>query len=151
MIKLIAIAPYDGYAFIMEKERIYLLEPPYESSNICEVSQEMVEKAVGMYEYIECDINLDNMEEVVSYIKDQLIISRKNLGIETPLFCEIKDLLNYIGDDEILEYLRRVREELIPKRKFDVARAIVVDILELKKAKNNKKIQEIAREIIKGL
>lgn len=148
MIKLIAIAPHDGWAFITKEKKIFILEPPYESSNMSEVSEKVVENAVGKYGFEECNIPLNSMKEVIRYIKDQFIKSRKDLGIETPSSEELKDLLKYFEDDVLLEYLRRAREELIPEGKFDAAEAIALDILKLEKAKNNPKIQEIAIEVL---
>ena len=148
MIRITAIAPYDGWAFISKEEKIFLLKPPYESLGISEASENVVENAVGKYGFEKCDIAFSSMEEVIRYIKDQFITSRKDLGIETPSSEELKDLLKYFEDDVLLEYLRRAREELIPQGRFDAAEAIALDILKLERVKDNSEMHKNAIEVL---
>jgi hypothetical protein len=150
MIKIIAVAPYDGWAFIEKGKKVFLLEPPYESSNMSEASENVVENAVGKYGFEECDITFGSMKEVIRYIKDQFIKSRKDLGIEAPSSEELRDLLKYFEDDVLLEYLRRAREELIPQGKFDAAEAIALDILKLERVKDNPEMHKNAIDVLES-
>lgn len=150
MIKIIAIAPHDGWAFIEKQRKIFLLEPPYESANGSEASEKVVENAVGKYGFEECDIAFCSMREAIEYIKDQFIKSRNDLGIEAPSAEELNDLLKYLEDDVLLEYLRRAREDLVPEGKFDAAEAIALDVLKLEKTKYNPEMQKAAMGILEN-
>lgn len=149
MIEIIAIAPTDGWAFIRkENKKIFLIEPPYKSSDISEVSEKMVENAVGIYGFEECEITFHNMKDVIRYIKDQFISSRKDLGIEIPSLEQLKELLEYFEDNVLLEYLGRAHQELIPRGKLDAAEEIALDILKLERAENDHRIKENAISVI---
>lgn len=98
-IKIIAMAPYDGWAFIEREKKIFLLKPPYISSELSEVSEKLVENAVCTYGFEECDITFDSMNGVIRFVKDQFVESRKELGIDVPSSEELRDLLKYSNDD----------------------------------------------------
>ncbi|MEA3281874.1 MAG: hypothetical protein U9Q68_04830 [Euryarchaeota archaeon] len=63
--KIIAAAPDDGWGFVSEEEKIFLLRPPYTSSDEIEVSMKVVENAIHIRGFEECDITLDTINEVV--------------------------------------------------------------------------------------
>lgn len=147
-INVIAMAPCDGWAFITKEKKIFLLRPPYVSSNLSEVSEKVVENSIGKYGFKECDLTFDNMGEVIRFVKDQFIESRKILGIKVPSHDELKDLLKYFDDDVLQEYLRRAQEELIPEGKLDAAESIALEIMKLERVKDNPRMQEMAVDIL---
>lgn len=145
-IKVIAVSPYDRWAFIKKGEKIFLLRP-HDASHLEEVSKTVVEKAVGVHGFEECDIGFDTMDAVVSFVKDQFVQLRKSLGIEVPPLEELRELLNYASDDVLLEYLKRAKK-LIPE-KIEAAELIAQDLLNLEKVKNSPEMREKATEILK--
>ena len=146
-IKVIAIAPNDGWAFIKTAEGIFLLRPPYISSNQTEVTQSDVEKALHLHGFEECDSSFDNKREVIGFLKDKYVESMKNRGIELPSPDELKELLKYATDDALLRFLERAEKELIPDGKRKAARSIALDIMKLEKAKSNPKIYDKALSV----
>lgn len=134
-VKIIAIAPLDGWAYIERNDKIFLLEPPYDSNNISPVSLETVENAVGKYGFEECEIILNNIDEIVSYITYQFVKSRNDIGMKIPSLEELKELLKYFPDNILLEYLRRINDELIPQGIFDGAEKLIRDIIKFSEGK----------------
>jgi hypothetical protein len=147
-IKVIAIAPYDGWAFIVEEERLLLLRPPYVLSELDEVSKYEVENAISAHGFEECDITFDSIDEVIEFLKDQFVRLRKNQGIEIPSSKELRKLLEYAPDDVLREYLRRAEEELIPKGKVEAAESIVSDLMKLERVRDNPEMKSMAARII---
>lgn len=147
-VRAIAIAPHDGWAFIVKEEKIFLLRPPYVPSDLDEVSEKVVENAVGTYGFEECDITFDSIDEVIRFLKDQFVKSRKDLGIEVPSSKELRKLLEYASDNVLLEYLRRAEEELIPERKLRAAESIASDLMKLEQVRNSPEMKRMATRIL---
>lgn len=148
-IKIIAIAPNDGWAFIMKEEKIFLLRPPYISSNQIEVSKKTVENAIHSHGFGECDITLNRINEVVRFLKEQYIKSKKNQGIDLPSSKQLRKLLEYAPDEVLLEYLSRAEKELISEGKFDAAESIAMELMKLDRAKGNPEMLEKAMNVLK--
>lgn len=147
-IRAIAIAPHDGWAFIVKEKKIFLLRPPFVCSNQREVPLEVVENAINIHGFDECDITFDSMNEVIRFLKDQYIRSRKDQGIDVPTSEELRELLKYLDDDVLLKYLRRAQNELISEGNLDAAESVALEILKLERVKNCPEIQRMAIEII---
>lgn len=147
-IKIIAIAPNDGWGFIVREEKIFLLRPPYVSSNQIEVSEKDVENAIHLHGFEECDITLNTVNEMVRFLKEKYIESKKNQGIDLPSSEQLRELLKYATDDVLLEYLNKAKRELIPEGKLDVAESIALELMKLEKVRNNPEMHEMARDVL---
>jgi hypothetical protein len=147
-IRAIAIAPHDGWAFIVKEKKIFLLRPPFVCSNQKEVPLEVVENATNIHGFDECDITFDSMNEVIRFLKDQYIRSKKDQGIDVPTSEELRELLKYLDDDVLLKYLRRAQNKLISEGNLDAAESVALEILKLERVKNCPEIQKMAIEII---
>jgi len=147
-IKIVAIAPNDGLAFIVKQDRIFLLRPPYLSSNQIEVSEEAVKKAVGSLGFEKCSVAFNSISKVVRYLKEEYIRSMKNQRINLPPTEKLKDILKYATDDILLEYLNKAMNELVPQGKVDVAASLAFDLVRLEKVKNNPEMLRMAVEIL---
>ncbi len=148
-IKVIAIAPDDGWAFIKGEDGISLLRPPYIASNQIRVTEKDVEIALGLHGFEECDSSFDSLKEVIGFLKDKYVEAMKNRGVDLPSLDELKDLLKYATDDILLEYLEKAEKELIPEGKFAVASSIALDIMELEKAGQNPQIYRMAVDVVR--
>ena len=149
-IKIIAIAPNDGWAFIIKEGKIYLLRPPYTTSNQIEVSSKVVENAIHIHDFEECVFTFDSMSEVIGSIKDRYIKSMKEQGIDLPSSEELRELLKYATDDVLLEYLKRAKRELIPEGKLDAAESVTIDLMKLERVMRNPEMQKMAIDILEN-
>ena len=147
--KIIAAALNDGWGFVLEEETIFLLRPPYTSSDKIEVSMKVVENAIHIRGFEEYDITLDTINEVVRSLKEMYIESKRRQGIDPPSSEKLKEFLKYATDDVLLGYLNRANDELIPERKLDAAEAIALDMLDLENVRNNTDMSRIATDILK--
>lgn len=147
-IKVIAIAPYDEWAFIEKEGKIVLLRPPHTTSNLVEVSEQVVGNAIHKYGFVECDSTFSSMREVVRFLKETFVRLMKEQGIGTPSSEELRGLLKYATDDVLLEYLKKAEKELIPEGKLDAAEAIALELMKLEKVKNDRGMLEMCRDIL---
>jgi len=147
-IKVVAIAPDDGWAFIVKGDSVFLLRPPYLSSNIIEVSEEAVERAISSLGFDRCEVTFSSIVEVVRYLKEEYIKSMKDRGIKIPSSEKLKDIMKYATDNILLEYLDKAKNELIPRGKLDAAASLAFDLIELEKVKSNPKMLRMAVEIL---
>jgi len=148
-IKIIAAAPDDGWGFVSEDEKIFLLRPPYTSSDKIEVSMKVVESAIHIRGFEEYDTTLDTINEVVRSLKEMYIESKRKQGIDPPSSEKLKEFLKYATDDMLLEYLNRANDELIPEGKLDAAEAVASDLLELENVRNNTVMLSMGLDILK--
>ncbi len=147
--KIIAAAPDDGWGFVLEEEKIFILRPPYTSSDKMEVSMKVVENAIHIRGFEEYDITLDTINEVVRSLKEMYIESKRKQGIDPPSSEKLKEFLKYATDDVLLEYLNRANDELIPGGKLDAAEAVASDLLDLENVRNNTVMLNMGLDILK--
>ncbi len=136
-IKIIAAAPYDGWAFILKEERLYLLKPPYRSSDLMESSARDLEKALHHYGFQAHDREFSSFYQLIQYLKQEYVKNMKELGFSDPSREELTSLLEYASDEILEEYLEKVEKELIPHRKLAAAESILIQFLYLEKVCKN--------------
>jgi predicted nuclease with TOPRIM domain len=147
-IKMIAIAPYDGWAFVIKEECLYLLRPPYQSSDLTEVSEKDLAKAVHQYGFQECNCAFNNFSEAISFLNKKYVELMKKKGFSLPEQEELRSLLEYATDEILSNYLEKAEKEFIPNRNLDAAESIALELLGLEKVKENEALYDKARNII---
>lgn len=146
-IKIIAIAPNDGWAFIEKEDKIFLLRPPYAFSNhLIQATQRDVENALHLHGFEECEFGFDDMKEVIAFLKEEYVKAMKERGIALPSLDELKELLKYASDETLLEYLEKAEKELISRGKFDAANSIALDVMKLQR--ENPEIHNMAIRVL---
>jgi len=149
-IKIIAIAPKDGWGFIEKEEKLFLLRPPYTTSDQIEVTIKDLSKAIHSYGFEECAISRNSINETVKFLKDAYIETKKTQGIELPSFEKLREGLKYATDDVLLEYLKRAKKELIPEGKLDAAESVTIDLMKLERVMRNPEMQKMAIDILEN-
>lgn len=146
-IRMLAIAPDDGWAFVVEKGKTYAIRPPYLESNLVEVSDRSVEQAVELYGFERHEKDFDSFVSLVRYLQDEYVKTKRANGIDLPSSGTIRGLLKFADDNTIWLYLKRATKELIPKGKFDGAVMIANQLAKLEKVKHNPEMQKMTNEI----
>jgi len=139
-IKMIAIAPYDGWAFIIKEERLFLLRPPYREKDLVEVEEKDLENAVHKYGFQECDHAFNNFAETIGFLNEKYIEAMKKKGISLPDKAQLKELLEYATEEILMGYLEKAEKEFIPHRNLDAAESIALALLPLEKVIQNEVI-----------
>ncbi|HLP62753.1 MAG TPA: hypothetical protein VK186_28200 [Candidatus Deferrimicrobium sp.] len=139
-IKMIAIAPYDGWAFIIKEEQLYLLRPPYRSKDLLEVGEKDLENALHKYGFQEFDHAFNNLAETIDYLNEKYMEAMKRKGISLPDKEQLKELLEYATEEILVGYLEKAEREFIPQRNLDAAESIALALLPLEKVIQNEDI-----------
>lgn len=147
-IKVIAIAPNDGWAFIVQEDKIFLLRPPYVASNQIEVTERDVENAMHLHGFEECNFDFNSLPEVIEFLKNEYIESMKNQGTGLPSSEQLRELLKYAPDDVLLRYLEKAENELIPEGKLNAAESIALELMKLDKVRENREMHDMAADIL---
>jgi hypothetical protein len=130
-IKMVAIAPYDGWAFITQDEKLYMLKPPFRSRDLTGASARDLEKAVNHHGFQAFDREFPNFQQLILYLKQEYVNNMKEMGFQDPSREELAALLQYAGDEILDEYLGRIEKEFIPGRKLAAAESLLLDLLHL--------------------
>lgn len=147
-IKMIAIAPHDGWAFIIKDEKLYLLRPPYRLVDLIEASKKDLANAVDKYGFQECNAVFNNLSETINFLDEKYVELMKKQGTSLPKQEELKSLLKYATDEILTEYLDKAEKEFIPQRNLDGAASIARELLKLEKVMRNETLYKKARNVL---
>ncbi len=136
-IKMLAIAPFDGWAFIIKEKSLYLLKPPYHSRDLLKSSEEELASAINRYHFREIDASFVGLADVVHFLKETYANEMKAMGVELPEPEQLKTLLEFATSDVLEDYLDKMEREFIPKRNLDAAELLALELLRLEKIKQD--------------
>jgi len=105
-----------------------------------------IDKALQLDQFKECDHKFDNIKEAISFLENQYIEMLKGFGVVKPSTENFKELLKYADEDVYINYLERIKNELIPNKKFGIAKIIATDIRDL--SNENSDIKNMAKDIL---
>jgi len=148
-IKMVAIAPYDGWAFIIKDEQLYLLRPPYRSKDLPEVVEKDLENALHKYGFQECAHAFNNLSETIGFLNEKYIEAMKKKGMPLPDKEQLKELLEFATVEILMGYLEKAEREFIPQRNLEAAESIALALLPLEQVKRNEGISQKTIEILK--
>jgi hypothetical protein len=148
-VAMIAISTDNTSAFIVNDGKLLLLTPPYLASDQIEVTENDIDKALQLDQFKECDHKFDNIKEAINFLENQYIEMLKRFGVVKSSTENFKELLKYADEGVYINYLKRTKNELIPNRKFDIAEAIAIDIMDLNK--ENPDIKNMANDILQKI
>jgi hypothetical protein len=110
-IKIVAISPHDGWAFVEEDGRFFLLTPPYDKSDKIESTEMQLEKSISFHGFEICSYELNNYREVLDFIKSKYLESLKSQNFIIPSDEELRKLLKYADEKIIDKYLDKICNE----------------------------------------
>ena len=148
-VEIVALSLDNEWAFVKHDSKIFLFRPPYLSSNQMEVNEKVVDNALQLKIFKEYKHSFNNMREAIDFLQDQYIELAKKLGVNVPSVDDLKKFLNYTSDEDLMDYLKRAKNEFIPKGNFDIAETIAIDMLGL--MRENKDINNMAMDILQEI
>jgi len=147
-IKIIAIAPEDGWGIIKKDEQMFILRPPYKNSDLIRVSPIEFEKAISVYGFEECDIHLGSLNEVVTFLKEKFVEEMEKIGVGRMPSDQLRELLKYATEDILKEFLDRAQKDLIPSGKLDAAESIALKSMKSEKVLKNPELLKMAVNVL---
>ncbi|MCY2990110.1 MAG: hypothetical protein NTY19_19885 [Planctomycetota bacterium] len=137
MLKLLAVAPEDGWAFVRTGESIWLVRPPYSRSNTSPVSERVLEKGVTRHGFSACERGFADWRELVEFLNEEVRKSREARGEQIVREGLGAQLLQFAPDDVLGRFLSRVETELLPAGSWEPAERLLIDMLRLPQVRQN--------------
>lgn len=147
-IKMVAIAPFDGWAFIIKDEVIYLLRPPYHTHDLMESSESELATAICRYPYRECNVFFNKLSEAVNFLKETYVEEMEKMGFSLPDRDELKSLLEFPSEEVLADYLDKMENEFIPNRNLDAGESLALELIRLEKVKQDATLFNRTMDII---
>ncbi len=128
MLRLLAFAVNDGWAFVREGQSVVLIRPPYSTANMCRVPEESVETGVAGYGFSACENDFADWRELIGFLNEQLRESRGEQIVRDGLGGQ---MLQYAPCDVLDRFLARIETELLPAGSWEPAERLLIDMLKL--------------------
>lgn len=132
VIKIIAIAQKDGWAFISKDGKIFLVKPPYDMDDKIEVPIDVVAEGINSYEFEEFSASFEKEDDLIQFVKDVYINSKEKNLIPSPSLDQLVELLDYSTDEILLNFLRRIENEMVNNGKYLEANNMINMLLKIK-------------------
>lgn len=128
MIRLLAIAPEDGWAFVRSAERILLLRPPYGKRHHSAVEESVVARAVAVEGFEAADQAFPDWSALFAFLKERFLAGRPPLP--SALAPEtVERILRHAPPSSLDRLLDRIEQELLPDRQWDAAGELLARFL----------------------
>jgi hypothetical protein len=128
MIRLLAIAPEDGWAFVRSGDRILLLRPPYGKRRHPAVEESVVVRAVAVEGFEAADQAFSDWPALFAFLEERFLAGRpvlpKALAPET-----VERILRHAPSSSLESLLDRIEQELLPDRQWDAAGELLARFL----------------------
>lgn len=149
MLKIIAAAYEDGYAFVQEQDSIYLIRPPYKDKNKRPATLSNVERAITAHGFTaENSEGFSSWDLLIRHLMDQLAQKRKEAGRGAPDTEKIRSIFQRADKDTVKQYLDRVEHELIPGRKWKAAISLLMTFLKNKHVQEDEKLRSRCLDLL---
>lgn len=128
MIRLLAIAPEDGWAFVRSEDRILLLRPPYGKRRHPSVDESTVARAIAVEGFEAADQAFPDWPAVFAFLEERFLAER------TPLPAalapqSVERILRHAPASVLESFLDRIQHELLPGRQVDAAGELLARFL----------------------
>jgi hypothetical protein len=128
MIRLLALAPEDGWAFVRSADRILLLRPPYGKRRHPAVEEDAVIRAIAVEGFAAEDRAFPDWPALFAFLEERFLAGRK--ALPAALAQEsVERILRHAPRSALESLLDRIERELLPGRQWDVASELLVRFL----------------------
>ncbi|HKH47648.1 MAG TPA: hypothetical protein VKM72_23570 [Thermoanaerobaculia bacterium] len=128
MIRLLAIAPEDGWAFVRSADRILLLRPPYGKRRHPAVEESVVARAVAVEGFEAADQVFPDWPALFAHLEERFLAGRK--ALPAALAPEaIERILRHAPPSALESLLDRIEQEILPGRQWDAAGELLARFL----------------------
>lgn len=128
MIRLLALAPEDGWAFVCSADRILLLRPPYGKRRHPTVEESAVARAVATEGFVAEDRVFPDWPALFAFLEERFLAGRP--ALPAALAPEsVERILRHAPRAVLEKLLDRIEHELLPDRQWDAASELLARFL----------------------
>lgn len=128
MIRLLAMAPEDGWAFVRSANRTLLLRPPYGKRRHPAVEESAVARAVAVEGFEAADKAFPDWLALFAFLEERFLAGRKALPVALAPEA-VERILRHAPCSVLKNILDRIEHELLPGRQWDAAGELLARFL----------------------
>ncbi len=128
MIRLLAIAPEDGWAFVRSADRILLLRPPYGKRHHPCVEESTVARAIAVEGFEAADQAFPDWPALFVFLEKRFLADRKPLPAALAP-QSVERILRHAPHSALESLLNRIEHELLASRQWDAAGELLARFL----------------------
>jgi hypothetical protein len=129
MLKLIAAAFPDGYAYVEDTSGIFAIRPPYHARNKYEVSLQSIEAAIAHHGFLPCDLQFSDWASLTQYLKEQLVQHRQGGEDFGSVEKNVRELVMDAPVEVVELYLEQIERDLMPGREWEAVSSLLISLL----------------------
>jgi hypothetical protein len=139
MLRLLALSPEDGWAFVaLETGEIRRLRPPYRQTDAIPVSNDAIGVAVTGHGFSATEQDFPDWASLINYLRSEISAAIERRGGLISL-DEIRSGLLETAPANVIEgFLDRVENEFLPKRLYAEASNLLTNLLATKQIESSK-------------
>jgi len=128
MLRVVAVASSDGWAFVEDGGRLFLVRPPFTAASKAEVSDAVVARAVSEHGFNATDREFGSWGELIGFLEEGIT---SHAAPALSRFERLQRMLPHATDGVIDRYLDRIESELLPQGQWRPARLLLERLLAL--------------------
>jgi hypothetical protein len=128
MLKLLALAEADGYAFVEDSASLFFVRPPYNVANKRLASRDAIGTAIGVHGFAAAAEEFNDWGELVESLTKRAIAARQSRG-ENPDGDRIRNLAAKAPLDRVQALLVRTEREMLPAHEWKQAMNLLTVLL----------------------
>ncbi len=128
MLRVVAVAPGDGWAFVEDGGRLFLVRPPFTTASKAEVSDAVVARAISEHGFSATERQFGSWGELIGFLEEGII---SHAAPALSRFERLQRMLPHATAEVIDGYLDRIESELLPQGQWRPARMLLEQVLAL--------------------
>lgn len=148
MLKLLAVARADGWAFVERDHEVLLVRPPYRQANLAEASMASVEEAVTHHGFAWAEEQFGSWDALVGHLREQIAAAHEERGLSIPEPGVGAEVIQHLPGDVLGRYLDRIEQELLPNGEYDAALDVLSAVSNTQTAKADPALMDRAVGLI---
>ena len=149
MLRLLACAPRDGWAFVNKDDDIVLVRPPYRQSSLYFVSEASVERAIHAHGFTQTELSFPNWDALVGFLRQQIVETHRALSSRIPTAESVTELLRRAPREAVVRYLDRIDSELLANGERGPAVALLTVLIGLQAVRDDSALLDRALQLLK--
>ncbi len=150
-LRLEAFSPTEGIGIVRSGDDLRLIRPPYSLRSSPILEEASLLDAIQRAGFVVSHEEFKDWNEIIQFLNDQLVQSRKQLGYEIPDDIRAEDVFDIATFDALTGLLDRIEGEFLSKHQFDVAENILVSFLAHESSHRFSELGIRAARILKNL
>ena len=148
MLRLLASAPEDGWAFVQSEGEILLVRPPYQQWAVSHVTSKAVERAVQHHGFVAQENVFSNWQSLISHLHEEVLELRRRRGQGPPDKERIRRLVRRAPRHILADFLHKVASELLPNGEWKAALDLLTHLLTADSVRNDSELYSLAISLL---